>query len=269
MNTQSQGASAPTVFQFQESTQLRVVTIDGEPWFVAADVCAALSITNEQTRRLDEDEKGLRSIQTPGGQQEMTVINESGLYSLILGSRKPEAKPFKKWVTSEVLPSIRKTGSYSVIPNNPPADETLTAQDHNNLQRLIWSVSGYFRFKDAWAQGCWRAIRIATNTPSPHKFRVSDLPLVAAELRRIWAVSHAASHFISQAESAFLKKALRGGVSIESVLAEQQAALVDALKTDAAELEAKVKAWQVMELGDLTGRKPSENHHYDVREILP
>jgi len=64
---------------------------------VAADVCAALGITTEQTRRLDDDEKGLHSTQTPSGAQQMTVINESGLYSLILGSRKPEAKRFKKW----------------------------------------------------------------------------------------------------------------------------------------------------------------------------
>ena len=77
---------------------VRVVTDDkGEPWFVAADVCAAISINTEQTRRLDDDEKGLRTVQTLGGNQEMAVINESGLYSLVLTSRKPEAKqsPFQ------------------------------------------------------------------------------------------------------------------------------------------------------------------------------
>lgn len=97
-----------------DGNSVRVVTDDkGEPWFVAADVCAAISINTEQTRRLDDDEKGLRTVQTLGGNQEMAVINESGLYSLVLTSRKPGAKKFKKWVTSEVLPSIRKTGSYS------------------------------------------------------------------------------------------------------------------------------------------------------------
>ena len=107
-----------TNFEF-EGNALRVLDINGEPWFVATDVCAALNIANEQTRRLDKDEKGLRLTQTPGGQQEMIVINESGLYSLILGSRKPIAKPFKKWVTSEVLPAIRKTGSYITKPLSP------------------------------------------------------------------------------------------------------------------------------------------------------
>jgi anti-repressor protein len=98
-----------------DGAALRTVSIDGEPWFVAADVCVALGI--EQTRhaleRLDDDERGVVSITTLGGPQKTGAVNESGLYSLIVGSRKPEAKRFKKWVTSEVLPQIRKTGSYN------------------------------------------------------------------------------------------------------------------------------------------------------------
>ena len=102
--------------------QVRVITDDqGEPWFVAADVCAVLGITTEQTRRLDDDEKGLRSMQTPGGTQSMTTVNEFGLYSLILGSRKPEARAFKRWVTHEVLPAIRRTGSYSTPATTHPS----------------------------------------------------------------------------------------------------------------------------------------------------
>ena len=99
-------------FEFNPNP-LRVVMRDGEPWFAAADVCAALQLeTHVAVRRLDEDEKGRCSIPTLGGDQEMSVINESGLYSLIMGSRKPEAKKFRKWVTAEVLPAIRKTGRY-------------------------------------------------------------------------------------------------------------------------------------------------------------
>lgn len=106
---------SPSVFSFTTGA-VRVVLRDDEPWFVAADVCAALGIarTDDGVGRLDDDEKGTASIRTPGGAQEMTVVNESGLYSLVLGSRKPEAKPFKKWVTSEVLPAIRKSGRYEV-----------------------------------------------------------------------------------------------------------------------------------------------------------
>lgn len=111
----------PAVFCFDSSYDVRTVQIDNETWFVAADVCAALGIQNTTNalERLDDHEKGVDSIYTLGGNQDIAVINESGLYSLILGSRKPEAKKFKKWVTSEVLPAIRKTGSYSVHPIQP------------------------------------------------------------------------------------------------------------------------------------------------------
>lgn len=102
-------------FDFESNDVRVVMSEDGDPWFVAADVCAAMTLSTEQTRRLDDDEKGLRTVQTPGGQQEMVTINESGLYSLILTSRKAEAKRFKRWVTREVLPSIRKTGSYAAL----------------------------------------------------------------------------------------------------------------------------------------------------------
>lgn len=100
------------VFENPNLGKVRVVEQNGEPWFVAADVCNALGIDRAQIRRLDDDEKGVRSTQTPGGSQMMNIVNESGLYALVLGSRKPEAKAFKRWVTHEVLPAIRRTGRY-------------------------------------------------------------------------------------------------------------------------------------------------------------
>lgn len=106
--------SALTVFNFKNN-EIRTVAIDGEPWFVAKDVAEILGLdTAAIARSVDDEDKALHIMQTPGGDQEMTVINESGLYSMLLKSRKKEAKAFKRWVTSEVLPSIRKTGSYSV-----------------------------------------------------------------------------------------------------------------------------------------------------------
>ena len=120
-------------FEF-ESHALRVnLDAAGQPWFVAADVCAALDLpeTHKAIARLDDDEKGRNSIPTPGGQQEMSVVNESGLYNLVLGSRKPEAKRFKRWITHEVLPSIRKTGAYaspmSVTALPAPTQDRVTA----------------------------------------------------------------------------------------------------------------------------------------------
>lgn len=104
--------------------EIRTVVIDGEPWFVAVDVCRALEIVNSRDAltRIDEDEKGVVLTDTPGGKQEVTTVNEPGLYSLVLGSRKPEAKAFKRWITHEVVPSIRKTGAYGLtLPQDYPS----------------------------------------------------------------------------------------------------------------------------------------------------
>lgn len=94
--------------------QVRTLLISGEPWFVATDIAAALQYRDSfnMCRNLDDDEKGTQIVSTLGGAQEMLAINESGLYAAILRSRKQEAKLFKKWVTGEVLPAIRKTGRY-------------------------------------------------------------------------------------------------------------------------------------------------------------
>ena len=101
------------VFTYQHR-EVRTVELNGEPWFVLKDVCEVLSIGTpaKVAERLDEDEKGMSQIHTPGGLQNVSIITESGLYNVILRSDKPEAKPFRKWVTSEVLPSIRKHGGY-------------------------------------------------------------------------------------------------------------------------------------------------------------
>ena len=117
-----------------EGRPVRVVTdSQGEPWFVAADVLATIGLDRKALERLDEDEKGVSSIHTPGGGQEMTTVNEPGLYTLVLGSRKAEAKRFKRWVTHEVLPSIRKTGSYVV----PGALASLPAPTQDRVTALL------------------------------------------------------------------------------------------------------------------------------------
>lgn len=100
------------VFEREEFGKLTVIEKEGDIWFVAAEIATILeySEASAMTRYLDSDEKGLSNGQTLGGEQVVTIINESGLYSAILRSRKTEAKAFKKWITAEVLPSIRKTG---------------------------------------------------------------------------------------------------------------------------------------------------------------
>ncbi|MBS3985636.1 MAG: phage antirepressor KilAC domain-containing protein [Selenomonadales bacterium] len=97
-----------------EGNEIRTIQRNGEPWWVLKDVCDVLELSNSRmvADRLDEDEKDVSIVDTLGGKQELTVISESGLYNVILLSRKPEAKKFKRWVTHEVLPQIRKHGAY-------------------------------------------------------------------------------------------------------------------------------------------------------------
>jgi prophage antirepressor-like protein len=118
---------------------LRVITDDsGVTWFVAADLLDVLDLDRKAMERLDDDEKGVSSIPTSGGHQSMTTVNEPGLYSLILGSRKPEAKAFKRWVTHEVLPAIRRTGSYSTAPAPTlPHGVHVVAKSHRHASFLL------------------------------------------------------------------------------------------------------------------------------------
>ena len=116
------------------SVEVRTIQNDGEPWFVLKDVCNVLHIGNSRdvVARLDHDEKGVGQIDTLGGKQEMTIINESGLYNVILRSDKPEAKPFRKWVTSVVLPTIRRHGMYAT----PDTVEKMLADPDTTIKLL-------------------------------------------------------------------------------------------------------------------------------------
>lgn len=130
------------IFDYHGNT-VRTVERDGEPWFVLKDVCAVLGIANHKmtAQRLDEDEVSLADLtDSLGRKQETTIINESGLYNVLLRSDKPEAKPLRKWVTSEVLPSIRKTGSYNQKPLSPVEMFAMQAQINLDQERRLKAV---------------------------------------------------------------------------------------------------------------------------------
>ena len=134
------------IFNYKE-TPIRTIERDGEIWWVLKDVCSALSIIDHVSvaRRLDDDEKGVGQIlplTRKGGAQEMTIINEPGLYNVILRSDKPEAKDFKRWVTHNVLPAIRRTGSYSMIPapRQPALPDGVTFSSAVGFMRLTRRV---------------------------------------------------------------------------------------------------------------------------------
>ena len=118
----------PQVFENKEFGAIRAMRDDGgEPWFVASDIAKALGYRDAEkmTRRLDDDEKGTRSVGTPGGTQQMTVITEAGMYSAILGSKVEGARRFKRWVTHDVLPAIRRDGGYMVARDGETPQETM------------------------------------------------------------------------------------------------------------------------------------------------
>lgn len=146
------------IFENEHFGQIRVIEQDGEPWFVAADVCRALEHTNTTMalERLDEDEKYKFSLGLSGG--DTWCVNEPGLYSLVLGSRKPEAKAFKRWITHDVIPAIRKNGGYihgadSMTPEELMAKALLVAQKTIENQQLRLST---LQNKAASFRSCWR-----------------------------------------------------------------------------------------------------------------
>ena len=103
------------VFEHKQFGKVRTITLDGEPWMVGNDIAVALGYSNPRdalVKHVDNEDKGVAKCDTLGGRQNLTIINESGLYALVLSSKLPDARKFRRWITSEVLPSIRKHGAY-------------------------------------------------------------------------------------------------------------------------------------------------------------
>lgn len=145
------------IFKNNQFGNVRIVMKGQEPWFVAKDVCECLAISKHRDAisRLDTDERGSLKVDTLGGKQEMATVNEYGLYSLVLSSRKPEAKEFKRWITHDVIPQIRKTGQYIAdIPKTLP--DALRAyanevEEHNKAKALIEEQKPKVLFADSVA----------------------------------------------------------------------------------------------------------------------
>lgn len=235
MTTVTQNSPAVSSFQFQPHS-VRCVMIDGNPWFVAADVCAALEIANSRdaVSRLDTDEKGVALTDTPGGKQQVTVISESGLYILILRCRDamtPGSVPYKfrKWVTSEVLPAIRRTGSYT-LPAPVVQRDYLTNADMLNLKRLIWTLTGSLRRQQSANKVIWANLRVATGVPAGARFEVCHLPAIENEMRRMFALMRPVMDAIDNAEASLLRLLVVGRHGHSSELARIMAEIDAATK---------------------------------------
>lgn len=165
--TEKQITDLQKVFTFNPSNQpIRVEVINNEPWFVGKDVCGAILIANHRDAlsRLDDDERRESVVPTPSGKQTMILVNESGLYNLIFQSRKPEAKAFRKWVTGEVLPSLRKTGTYTVPQRTRPRVKRGEAVNADILN-LLWTIGEYLHQGDQKAV----ALEIGVSTISVNR----------------------------------------------------------------------------------------------------
>lgn len=137
------------VFKNEQFGEVRTIVKDGEPWFVAADICKVLGHTNSRVAvaSLDEDEKGVSKVYTLGGEQQMTVVNEAGMYQLVIRSNLPLAKQFKRWITHDVIPAIRKHGAYAT----PTTIESIIADPESGIKLLQALKSEQERRKEAEA----------------------------------------------------------------------------------------------------------------------
>lgn len=135
------------IFSNDQFGQVRTIEVNGEPWFVGKDIAEALGYKNSKIAlkdNVDTDDKGVTKVTTSGGKQNVIIINESGMYALVFGSRLPKAKEFKHWVTSEVLPTLRKTGTYSVKQTAEDKARMLATREENVKVRkaqLLYKVS--------------------------------------------------------------------------------------------------------------------------------
>ncbi|BCL69840.1 hypothetical protein TUMSATVNIG1_17950 [Vibrio nigripulchritudo] len=189
------------IFDFS-SEPVRIVLIDNQPWFVAVDVCKILRLgnTSQAMRYLDEDEVTL--ISSEGSHRRMNTVNESGLYALIFKSRKPIAKQFRKWVTNEVLPQIRKTGAY--IPNR--SIETITPEQYQSLRYIVWGIGNRFQKSNAAEFAAWRALRQYAGVNRVQLIPNDKLNHCIAFLQRLQASLEPFKEAVSKAETRLFQR---------------------------------------------------------------
>ncbi len=257
--------SVPAVFTFESAYPVRIIEIGGEPWFVAVDVCGVLGIQNatQVVGKLDPDERAMFNI---GRQGKAAVVSESGLYTLVMRCRdavKAGSIPhkFRKWVTAEVLPSIRKHGFYAA-PRQPArytdghaGGEKLTASDMANLRRAIWRISDSSAWGDKeWTRAVWAAIRTAVGRRD--LLLVEHLPLIGEVLRRAARLSDGASAVARHVSEAAMKALAEGGP-------------LDRVKVpplNVANEAAKLDWWTEREVGRLLTRGEPIMDHPEVGE---
>lgn len=223
--TTTQGAIAPVVFNFSHSFSVRIIMRDGEPWFVAKDVAEALDYAWAGIRNVQhvpEEWRGVESVSTPSGEQQMHVLSEQGLYFFLGRSDKPKALPFQKWLAGEVLPSIRKTGAYIAREAMRPA---LTIEQQRELSAAVRKVTTGWIFGDGSQGWVYNHLRVVFQVA-----RWQDIPTEQHAAAMALVESKAASSkqfldFLCEVRAYFDKEVLGGNLpwtpSIQKKLSQE------------------------------------------------
>lgn len=200
-----------SVFQFQATHNVRIVLNDnGEPLFCLTDVATILDISNANPSRFSLDEAGIHKmyISHESGKKLATFINEPNLYRVIFRNNKAEAVKFQNWVFDEVLPSIRKTGQYTIptVQSNQLSDK-----DWTNLKRLVWLCENNFKMQKSAGFAIWARLRAVTGVKSPAKFSREHLPIIVTELERIFRMSEQYARARQATERLIIRNVLKYG----------------------------------------------------------
>jgi len=227
--TQGAFAHSPSLFSFAFDRQsVRVVLLNGNPWFVGKDVAGVLGYA-DSTNAMKQHCKGVvkrHPLQTGGGIQSLRILPESDMLRLVINSKLPAAEKFERWVFEEVLPSIRKTGRYET---RAAAPDYLSSGQMAEISRVVGILSRWFYHDMAASRAMWSALRNAADCPSPHKFETRHARALADECRRLLSIVTHGHNAILDAERALIRRVLKNGEDIDAVLMDMQARLDEGL----------------------------------------
>ena len=200
-------------FTFENSSTIRTESVNGQPWFLANDLCNVLGYSNPWKTIKDhvfaDDLTKREVIDSLGRKQLATWVNESGMYALIFGSKLPSAQAFKRWVTSEVLPTLRNYGHYEIPSAMQPPKDELSDKDLSKIRDCIYTCANQFTYDRAFVSGAWYALRKATGVKSPDKFGYKYLDVIIKELQRMQHIANMYAKVKFKVEEELIKKCVR------------------------------------------------------------
>lgn len=256
-----------SIFTFHENYNVRIIKLDnGNFLFHANDLCAVLKYVNPHDairRHVEKDDLVKHEvIDKLGRKQKNNFVLEAGMWALVLGSETEQAKLVKRWVTSEVLPAIRKTGKYEA-PKPIEKRNYINNNDMLNIKRLIWCCAGHLDQKQSVSSAIWYSLRNVTGVPSPAKFEIEHLPVLAQEFNRILSIIEPYLKARYACEEALIKRLLRDREDAQSLLVK----LLDEMRESTSEFNTALqKQLPMVFQGDclnLVERKPCNIDHYE------